>query len=134
MADIRDILEAVAKTLRKSVGPCNVYDPNVCKFTMDSEHGWQPVVVAGAPFMHEVAFSRSGRRLTLFANADFLRIEVKGERSGEVFCVGQPDRECPSRIDSQGMCEMTRAGRCTFGLGRFPPLQSIRSFPLVIYT
>lgn len=42
--------------------------------------------------MHEVAFRHSGRRLTLFANADFVRIEVKGERSGEVFCVGQPDR------------------------------------------
>jgi hypothetical protein len=92
MGDMRDILEAAAKTLRKSVGPCNLYDPNVCKFTVDSEHGWQPVVVAGAPFMHEVAFRRSGRRLTLFANADFVRIEVKGERPGEVFSVGRPNR------------------------------------------
>ena len=92
MGDMREILEAAARTLRKSVGPCNSYDPNVCEFTTDSEHGWQPVVIAGAPFTHEVAYKRSGRRLTLEANPDWVRIEVKGERSGAVFSVGRPNQ------------------------------------------
>jgi len=90
VSDLRDILEAVAQTLRKPVSRCELYDPNVCDYEV--EHGWQPVAISGFPFTREVAFRRSKRKVILFANPEFLCMKVKGDRSGPVFSLGRPDR------------------------------------------
>ena len=89
MSDLRDILEAVAQTLRKPVSRCELYDPNVCDYEL--EHGWQPVAISGFPFTQEVAFRRSKRKVVLFASPEFICMQVKGDRSGPVFSLGRPD-------------------------------------------
>lgn len=91
-SDMRDILEVVAATLRKSVRECEHYDPNVCSFVSDAERIWQPVAVSGYPFSRAVTFKKSGRKVQLRANPEYFCIEVKGERTGAVFSINQPNK------------------------------------------
>jgi hypothetical protein len=90
MADLRDVLETAAKNLRKPVRPCELYDPNVCEFRIES--GWHPVAINGFPFSRHLALVRSKRKVSIFANQEFVLIEIKGDRPGPAFCIGHADR------------------------------------------
>lgn len=90
MKDMRDVLEAVARALRKPVRPCEFYDSNVCDFEVGQ--GWQPVATSGSPFSRQIAFQRLKRKITIYADREFASIWVKGDRDGPVFCVGKPRR------------------------------------------
>jgi hypothetical protein len=90
MSDLRHILEAVAKSTRKRIRKCEHYDSNVCTFTCDAKTPWQLVTVSGHPFSRELTFRKSGRKIDLLANPEYIRIEVKGKRVGAVFSINQP--------------------------------------------
>jgi len=90
MADMRDVLEGAAKTLHESVRACELYDPNVCEFKF--ERGWHPVAIKGFPFSRQLGVTRSKRKVSIFANPEYVSIQVKGARPGPAFCIGQADR------------------------------------------
>jgi len=46
------ILHTIAERLGARVEACQEYDPNVCRFRIDAEHGWVSVAVSGYALSH----------------------------------------------------------------------------------
>jgi hypothetical protein len=81
MSDVPNatILHTIAGRLRVRVRDCQAYDPNVCRFTTDAERHWMPVAISGYPFSQQINFVHKGRRVEVFVNPEYVRVEVKGE-------------------------------------------------------
>ena len=85
------ILPTIAKRLRARISKCEAYDPNVCRFTVDAEHQWKPVVVSGYPFSLEARLVHNRRRVTVSANLEYFRIRVEGELAVGVLSINKTD-------------------------------------------
>ncbi len=73
------IVHTIAQRLGVRVKDCQVYDPNVCRFTIDAEHQWRPSVVSGYPFTQEIKLVHNGRRISVSASPEYVRITAEGE-------------------------------------------------------
>ena len=71
------------------------YDPNVCEFTIGAEHGWQPFLIIGSPLTRAIGFKHGGRDVRIFANREWIRLEVKGDLTIGVFSINRPNKIRP---------------------------------------
>ena len=118
------ILPTIAKRLRARISKCEAYDPNVCRFTVDAEHQWKPVVVSGYPFSLEARLVHNGRRVAMSANPEYFRIKVEGELAVGVLSINKTDevlflerKVCPDFCVND---QVLFLGMGRWGRGHFP--------------
>ena len=89
-------LDAIAKRVKKRARVVQLWDPNVCDFTI--RNSVEHVALSGYPFSHEVRFKHKGRRITISANPDWLCIGIRK---------GTSDPELP-------VCSVNQANKIDF--------------------
>jgi hypothetical protein len=64
---------------------------NVCQFIVNAAHQWKPFATAGYPLSQEARFSHQGRRVTISANKEWLRLKVEGDLDVGVCSINKSD-------------------------------------------
>jgi len=73
-----EILREFAKCHGVRASSVHDFDANVCHYTYAEDKPWEFIILEGEPFTRELQYSDRGKRIKLFANANFLNCSVEG--------------------------------------------------------
>ena len=86
------ILKAVGKLRGKRVLKANSFDANVCASPWDHERPWQILALPGDIFRHKLTLNIGSRRVTMFANGEFISAKIAGDFEVDVCSINRRDK------------------------------------------
>src|SRR5215472_12416934 len=115
--DPLDILRQLAKRFKGRIRAVTFYDGNVCTWTHPPGRPWDPTPVSGQPFSEQFQFRYAGHKVRMFANPEFLRVEVRGSFTIQPLSINQENANYPLlepaeslRIDNRQYSSFTKSG------------------------
>ena len=94
------ILKAVGKQYGRRVLNANLFDPNIRTSPWDQERPWEILALPGDIFRHKLMLNIGSRRVTMFANGEFISAKIAGDFEVEVCSINRRDK-----IMSLGLAE-----------------------------
>jgi hypothetical protein len=86
------IVKAVGKLRGKRVLKANSFDANVCASPWDHERPWQILALPGDIFRHKLTLNIGSRRVTMFANGEFISAKIAGDCEVDVCSINRRDK------------------------------------------
>ena len=94
------ILRAVGKLYGRRVLKANLFDANICTSPWDQERPWEILALPGDIFRHKLMLNVGSRRVTMFANGEFISTKVPAELDVDLCSINRRDK-----IMSLGLAE-----------------------------
>jgi hypothetical protein len=86
------VLKDIGKQYGRRVSSANLFDANVCTSPRDPERSWEVLALPGDVFRHKLNITFGVHKVILYANSDFIVVQVAGNLDVDVCSINRQDK------------------------------------------